>query len=339
MPTSSRGPRPRQSAFERYSSFYERHSDCFSMSADMARVAQRPEARQLSYDLSPGRGQGWTDMHEFGSGLVTGRMHWQLETPLESIYAEYPDTINLGLMADGRSAFGITGRKEVRLEPGAIFLRNGNPGVFHNRAPHGMLLAGVSVDIPRELTRALREDGMDLGWIGRRDSHTVLQPSPATAAMLRTLARDMLAVRASGSTLARLELESLSLDLLLKLMAAGPDAQAPSLQQLPQRWWAALDEALDILHTEWQQPHTIAQLARRAGINDCYLKALFRERTGLGIASYLRRLRMEHARELLAGRRHSVQQVAALCGYAHAGKFARAFRKAHGVSPSDLMTD
>ncbi len=325
----------RQPPFERYSSFYEKHSDCFR--ANAARAAQRPGARQLSYEIAPVYGQGWTDMHEFGSGIMTGRMYWQLATPLESDYTQCPDTLNLGLIADGQSIFRLAGQGDTVCEPGSIFLRNGSPGVFHNCAPAGMLLSGVSVDIPRELARALHEDGMDLAWIGRRDSHAILLPSQATGAMLRTMARRMLAVRTGASTLARLELESLSLELLLKLMAAGPGARLPALRQVSQRWRAALDEALDILHTEWQQPHTIAQLARRAGINECYLKSLFRERTGMGVAAYLRRLRMEHARELLAGQRHSIQQVAALCGYAHAGKFAKAFREAHGAPPSAVV--
>jgi AraC-like DNA-binding protein len=325
----------RQPSFERYSSFYEKHADCFR--ADAACAAQRPGARQLSYEIAPVYGRGWTDMHEFGNGIMTGRMHWQLDAPLESVYAEYPDTLNLGLIADGRSIFRLAGQEDTVCEPGSIFLRNGNPGVFRNRAPSGLLMTGVSVDIPRELARALHEDGVDLAWIGRRDSHAILRPSQAMGATLRTMARRMLAVRTSASTLARLELESLSLELLLKLMAAGPGARLPALRQVSRRWQAALDEALDILHTEWQQPHTIAQLARRAGINECYLKSQFRERTGMGVAAYLRQLRMEHARELLAGQRHSIQQVAALCGYAHAGKFAKAFREAHGAPPSALV--
>ena len=60
--------------------------------------------------------------------------------------------------------------------------------------------------------------------------------------------------------------------------AAPVSAPAPAAARAPRHWQRAVDEALHILHAEWSEPLTIARLARRAGINKCYLKEMFRLR-------------------------------------------------------------
>ena len=80
----------------------------------------------------------------------------------------------------------------------------------------------------------------------------------------------------------------------------------------------------------------IATLARRAGINECYLKEMFRQRTGQTIAVYLRALRMGHALRLLESGQATLQQAAHACGYSRADKFSQAFRRVHGVMPSQV---
>ena len=81
------------------------------------------------------------------------------------------------------------------------------------------------------------------------------------------------------------------------------------------------------------------QLARRVGLNECYLKRHFRQRTGLGIAAFVRQQRMACALALLESGPCAVQDVARHVGYQSLGHFARAFRAAHGCLPSDVRAN
>ena len=102
------------------------------------------------------------------------------------------------------------------------------------------------------------------------------------------------------------------------------------------RWQRAVDDAVDILRAEFARAPSIAELARRVGLNECYLKRHFRQRTGLGIAAFVRQQRMACALALLESGPCAVQDVARHVGYQSLGHFARAFRAAHGCLPSDV---
>jgi AraC-like DNA-binding protein len=85
-----------------------------------------------------------------------------------------------------------------------------------------------------------------------------------------------------------------------------------------------------------EAPPTLAELARTAGINETKLKTEFRAVFGTSVFAYLRRERMDHARRLLLERRFNVTQIAYRVGYTNPSKFAAAFRRQFGVSPSSL---
>ena len=78
-------------------------------------------------------------------------------------------------------------------------------------------------------------------------------------------------------------------------------------------------------------------LARRAGLNEAKLKAGFRALFGSSGFAYLRCQRMEEARRLLRARSYNVTEVAARVGYSNPSKFAAAFRKQFGTSPSQQL--
>lgn len=99
----------------------------------------------------------------------------------------------------------------------------------------------------------------------------------------------------------------------------------------------AVDEAIDIIAREYgSNDLSVGALALRTGINECYLKRGFRERTGLGIAQYIRQQRMHAALALLEEGAFNVRQAAHYVGYRSLGHFARAFRAQHRCLPSDV---
>jgi len=78
---------------------------------------------------------------------------------------------------------------------------------------------------------------------------------------------------------------------------------------------------------------TLADLADQAGLSRHYFSRLFRNATGEPPMRYLMDRRIEHARRMLAGRRHSVCEIAMLLNFADQSHFCRSFRRRTGVSP------
>lgn len=84
------------------------------------------------------------------------------------------------------------------------------------------------------------------------------------------------------------------------------------------------------------EPPTLAELARTAGFSQTKLKGGFRARFGTSVFAYLRQARLEEARRLLLARHLNVTEAALRVGYANPSKFAAAFRRQFGLSPSEL---
>lgn len=84
------------------------------------------------------------------------------------------------------------------------------------------------------------------------------------------------------------------------------------------------------------EPLTLDELARIAGFSTTKLKGAFRTRFGTSLFAYLRQVRMDEARRLLAARHGNVSEVALRVGYSNPSKFAAAFRRQFGFCPSSM---
>jgi AraC-like DNA-binding protein len=92
--------------------------------------------------------------------------------------------------------------------------------------------------------------------------------------------------------------------------------------------------AKDLLISHLSDPPSLMELARLVGINDCKLKAGFRQVFGTTVFGYLHSCRMERSRQLLEAGEMSVAEAAQAVGFVNRSHFAIAFRKKFGVNPS-----
>jgi AraC-like DNA-binding protein len=83
-------------------------------------------------------------------------------------------------------------------------------------------------------------------------------------------------------------------------------------------------------------PPTLAELARQAAMSETKLKGAFRVVFRTSLFACLRQARMAEAHRLLGERRLSVTEIAQRVGYANPSKFAAAFRRQFGRSPSGV---
>ncbi len=67
--------------------------------------------------------------------------------------------------------------------------------------------------------------------------------------------------------------------------------------------------------------------------NKAYLSRYFRERAGMGLGTYLKQVRVEKAKLLLADGTVAVQNVADHVGFTSSNAFIRAFKEIEGITP------
>lgn len=79
---------------------------------------------------------------------------------------------------------------------------------------------------------------------------------------------------------------------------------------------------------------SVEELSDRVGLNRTTLQRVFKQMYGVTTFEYRTQVRMQEAKNLLLNDSVSVTEAAGLCGYSNASKFAAAFKKVFGVTPS-----
>ena len=97
----------------------------------------------------------------------------------------------------------------------------------------------------------------------------------------------------------------------------------------------AILKAQHWLSGQREQAVTVADIARKAGLEPRTFLRRFVQATGMKPSEYQQRLRMTRAREMLEFSRSAVDEIALCVGYDDAGAFRRVFRKIVGLTPSD----
>ncbi len=95
--------------------------------------------------------------------------------------------------------------------------------------------------------------------------------------------------------------------------------------------------AMQIVEEHIDQPHTIRELSRKVGMNECYLKKGFKALAGKTIHEYQQNLRITKAKILLQTEGQSVTDVANTLGYSSISHFSTAFKKVTGMKPCELL--
>lgn len=79
-----------------------------------------------------------------------------------------------------------------------------------------------------------------------------------------------------------------------------------------------------------------ASIAAASGLSVRQLNRLFASETGMAMAAYARRLRLERADRLVRKGRLSLTAIAAECGFADSAHFSKSYRSQFGIPPSGM---
>ena len=94
-----------------------------------------------------------------------------------------------------------------------------------------------------------------------------------------------------------------------------------------------VERAQAYIEDHYQGRVGLSAVARQLHVSANYLSRLFRKETGMTLTAYIHRVRLEHARMLLAAGDHSISEIAYLVGYQTYRDFYRNFVKYERASP------
>ena len=287
------------------------------------------------------------DVQLFDSGILAASSRGRLLVPYTSLYEEKHYTPPVALTLKMHGTFDWTdlrGREFQTPGNNELWFRSGVMDLRHSTM-HAGEWSALHLSMQAPLVERWLADGM-LHDKARRLLEQCLQPRGQGIMQVHPMQADMSATMRQAHALMtglapmqtmplaeQLQLEGQILSLLGQWLALPP---TPARRR-QDRWRRMVDDAIDIIHSEYGTELSISRLARRVGTNECYLKQGFHERTGMGIATYLRQQRMKVAQALLEEGRMNVREVAHYVGYRSLGHFSQAFRAVHGYLPSTVQ--
>lgn len=99
---------------------------------------------------------------------------------------------------------------------------------------------------------------------------------------------------------------------------------------------ALYEEAVTVLREEYANPLTVSDLAERVSCSCRQLQRAFHDAGGDSFRTTLTAIRMNEAARILLETPVSVRETAHRVGYRQPAQFAKAFRRHHGVAPSQF---
>ena len=147
------------------------------------------------------------------------------------------------------------------------------------------------------------------------------QTRSTAAAAVATRIRQELSDDDPGSALV---LEGLALELFGVTLRGGRSRPRPPA------WLAEVKQALG---RELNRPHSLDELAARAGVSSAHLAWSFRDRYGESVGGFLRRARVEEAARRMAEGAAPLAQIALECGFCDQSHLSRTFKRLMGLTP------
>ncbi len=97
-----------------------------------------------------------------------------------------------------------------------------------------------------------------------------------------------------------------------------------------------IDDVVHYIDHNYKENITLENIAPLFGYNSSYLGKIFNRRMGTNFNTYLDKLRIEHAREILSTTKLQVYKVAEMVGYRNVDYFHIKFKKYEGMSPAEF---
>jgi two-component system response regulator YesN len=94
-----------------------------------------------------------------------------------------------------------------------------------------------------------------------------------------------------------------------------------------------MKRAVQYIHENFNRDINMAMVSNYVSLNYSYFSQAFKEYTGYNFVDYLKKIRIEKAKELLENFDYKIYEVGEMVGYKNSKQFAKTFREMEGISP------
>lgn len=98
---------------------------------------------------------------------------------------------------------------------------------------------------------------------------------------------------------------------------------------------AEMKAAVDYICENYANPLNMATVSNHVSLNYSYFSETFKQFTGMSFVNYVKKVRIEKAKELLEHTRGKVYEIAEQVGFESVKQFNRVFREQEGISPME----
>jgi AraC-like DNA-binding protein len=89
------------------------------------------------------------------------------------------------------------------------------------------------------------------------------------------------------------------------------------------------------IHADYAKPVSVEELAKKAGMSVAAFHQYFKVVTASSPLQYIKRIRLDQAKLLMAHEGHNASTAAQAVGYESPSQFSREFKRLYGVTPSE----
>ena len=206
-----------------------------------------------------------------------------------------------------------SGKQEVLCKPSTLTFRGS--GEVHEALVLDANVRVFQLEISPRWIERLREDSLTV-------SSTYQFSSGALPRLSARLNREF----HKTDTAARLAVEGLALELLAEA------ARRPQTGTRATPLW--LIQAREMIAEHFAGALTLPQIASQVGVHPVHLATTFRQKYGVTIGEFVRRLRVEHACRELLKRDLPLTAIALRAGFADQSHFSKVFKSYVGTTPA-----
>ncbi len=283
--------------------------------------------------------------NEVGAGLMrsynVGKGMELIYSEIETYYPDYSEQkklinyIEIMYMVSGHAEFEMENRRCATADKGDVLVFSTNSAVRECRmGAEGMRCISIIAfvdDLADELNRIFgtKDFAKDNIFAEALKADTcICVPAEAT---LERVFKELLQVSDEYACYRR---KLLTLQALLALIDIK-DGKRPGYQYFSGDTANKVYKARKLLSDNLSSFISISELAERVSLNRTTLQQVFKQVYGVTINEYRNQIRMQEAKNLLLRGDLSVTEVAGMCGYSNASKFAGTFRKVTGCLPGE----
>lgn len=117
----------------------------------------------------------------------------------------------------------------------------------------------------------------------------------------------------------------------------APPHRAPLPRARAEKKSLTISEEIVGYMSEHMDTVTLVDLGAHFSYHPTYVSNLLKKETGRTFTSILRELRMTRATALLTGTTLSIEEIAAMLGFASSSNFYKAFKEEYGMTPREWM--